>query len=151
MKVSEKVMGDLKNPKRINILTTADKTNAPNVAIFGSPKLTEEHTISLVIRDATRSYANLKENPKASILVLIPGEKPSKALGCRLYLKVNRIELSRNPIYLHKRSDKGEQTWEAGFNKTLEENTEARKDQDAHLVIFDIVDARPIIDMGQGV
>lgn len=150
MKVSDKVKEHLNNPKRINILSTANKDGVANVAVFGSPLLTEEHNVSLVLKDTSRSYANLKENPHASCLVMIPGDTPTKMDGCRLYLKVNRIELSRNPVYLQKRDDK-EGTWEAGFDADLKKKTEQREDSDSHLIIFDIVDARPIVDMGQGI
>ena len=151
MKVSDTVKEYLNNPQRINILSTANKDGVPNVAIFGSPILTEEHTVSLVLRDASRSYANLKENPNASCLVVIPGDKPTKVKGCRLYLKVNRIDWGRNPIYLHKRDEGGEKTWEASFDAELEKKTEAREEKDTHLIIFDIVDTRPIVDMGQAI
>jgi len=150
MKVSDKVKEHLNNSKRINVLSTANKDGVANVAIFGSPILTEEYNISLVFKDTSRSYANLKENPHASCLVMIPGDTPTKMSGCRLYLKVNRIESSRNPVYLQKRDDK-EGTWEAGFDADLEKKTEQREETDSHLVIFDIVDARPIVDMGQGI
>ncbi len=147
MKVTDTVKAHLNNPQRINILSTANKDGVPNVAVFGSPVLTEEHTVSLVLRDACRSYANLNENPYASCLVIIPGDKPSQTKGCRLYLKVKRIDWSRNPIYLHKRDQDGEKTWEASFDAELEKKAEARKEKDCHLVIFDIVDARPIVDV----
>ncbi len=151
MKVSKTIIEHLKNPQRINILSTANRDGVPNVAIFGSPVLTEEQTVSLVLRDACRSYVNLNENPNASCLVLIPGDKPAQVKGCRLYLKVKRIDWSRNPIYLHKRDEEGEKTWEASFDAELERKTEAREEKDTHLVIFDIVDARPIVDVGQGI
>lgn len=149
MKLSEKVQSYLNDSNRINILSTSNKKGETDIAVFGTPKLTEDFNLSMVLQDSSRSYAYLKENPYASCLVLIPGE--GKTLkGCRVYLKVSRMDLTRNPVFLKER-DEEKGGWEKSFNVELNEETAKREHPDRHLIIFQILDARPIVDRDQGI
>ena len=148
MKLDEDIKNYLKHPNRINILSTAKASGETNIAIFGTPELTEEYTLSMVLQDNSRSYKNLKENPYASCLVLIPVEN-NKMDGCRIYLKVNRILLTRNPVFLKEREEGDKTAWEENFNTDLESETKKRIQPERHLVVFDILNARPIVDTGK--
>lgn len=151
MELSQTVKDVLGNKNRINILSTANKKGETDVAVFGSAMLTEKETLSFVLKNTSRSLANIKENPHASCLILLPetGGKGFKIKGYRVYLKKQFIERSRNPIYLAER-DQGEAVgWEKSFNVDREAKAEERSTPDSYLVIFDIVDARPIVDTGK--
>jgi len=151
MILSDKVKGYLNEPDRINILSTSNKKGETDVAIFGTPKLSEKKQVTMVLQDNSRSYANLMENPNASCLVLVPGKSGNFMSGCRLYLKLGQKEISKNPVFLEERK-KGDKTeWEKGFNVMLEEEEEKRSFPDRHLILFDVVEARPIVDRGQGI
>ncbi len=148
MDLSQTVKDVLTNKNRINILSTANKKGETDVAVFGSAMLTEKNTISFVLKNTSRSLANIKENPYASCLILLPetGGKGFKIKGYRIYLKKQFIERSRNPVYLVER-DQGEAAgWEKSFNVDREAKAEERSTPDSYLVIFDIVETRPIVD-----
>jgi hypothetical protein len=151
MQLSESALGILQNPNRVNILSTANKKGETDVAIFGTPTLTGQSQLSIVLQDSSRSFSFLKENPHASCLVLVPSGKNTMASGVRLYLKVKRIDLTRNPLFLKERQEGGQTGWEKSFNVDLREEAEKRVHPDRHLVLFDIVEVRPVVDHGQGV
>jgi len=153
MAISEKVREILTNKNRINILSTANKEGKTNTAVFGSARLTEDSMLSFVIKEDSRSLAYLRENPYASCLILLPqkGGEGFKIQGCRLYLKCDLIQLSRNPVYLEERSEGDDITWEKSFNVDLEKKTEERTTPDTYVVRFIITEARPIVDLGQGI
>ncbi|WP_198012271.1 pyridoxamine 5'-phosphate oxidase family protein [Desulfosarcina sp. BuS5] len=89
MELNDKVKEVLTNKNRINILSTANKNGETDVAVFGSALLTEKNTVSFVLKETSRSLANIKENPYASCLVLLPaaGAKGFQVKGHRFYLK----------------------------------------------------------------
>ncbi len=154
MAISEKVKDILSNKNRINILSTANKKGKTDVAVFGSAALTDNQTISFVLKKDSRSLAYIKENPYASCLILLPeeGGKGLKIKGCRLYLKSDFIELSRNPVLLKERTEGDDVEWEKSFNVAIEKEEAERKTfKDSYLVRFIITEARPIVDMGQGI
>ncbi|HDP24128.1 MAG TPA: pyridoxamine 5'-phosphate oxidase family protein [Deltaproteobacteria bacterium] len=136
MKVSDTVKGYLQTEGRSNVLATTDSEGRVNVATFGSFHLADDSTAIVMLGD-NRSYENLQENPFAACMVTLHGKTGLAAQGCRLYLKVRSIE------------DSGE-TWEEvkGMVKArIGDAAEMLK----HLVRFDIMEARPILDFGQGV
>ena len=153
MELSQAVKDVLNNKNRINILSTVNKKGEPDLAIFGSAQLTEKGTISFVLKDNSRSLANIKESTYASCLVLLPetGGKGFKIKGCRVYLKKQFIERSRNPVYLVERSEGEAVGWEKSFNVDREKKAEERSTPDSYLVVFSVVEARPIVDTGQGI
>ncbi len=153
MELSQTVKDVLNNKDRINILSTANKKGETDVAVFGSAQLTDKNTVSFVLKNTSRSLANIKETGYASCLILLPeaGGKGLKIKGCRLYLKQQFIERSRNPVYLVERSEEKGTGWEQSFNVDLEKKEEERSSTKSYLVIFDITEARPIVDTGKGI
>jgi hypothetical protein len=136
MKISEATKKFLQAEGKANILATADKSGKVNVAMFGSYQLVDDSSVLVMLGD-NRSFSNLKENPQAACIVMLHGKTGMATEGCRLYMKVRSIE------------DDG-----AKFNE-VKEKIKARIGAGAdilkHLVLFDIVEARPILDFGQGI
>ena len=153
MELSQAVKDVLNNKDRINILSTANKKGETDVAVFGSAQLTENNTISFVLKTASRSLANIKETGYASCLVLLPeaGGKGLKIKGCRLYLKQKFTDRSRNPVYLVERAEGEDTGWEKSFNVDREKKEEERSTPNSYLVVFNVTEARPIVDTGQGI
>jgi hypothetical protein len=104
--------------------------------MFGSVVWAGDSTIRLLLRD-NRTYANLRENPRAALLVTLPGKTGMQTEGCRIYLKVQSIEDGGDTF------DK----MKAGVKAKVGDAAETLK----HLVTFDILETRPIVDMGQGI
>ncbi|MCF8052711.1 MAG: pyridoxamine 5'-phosphate oxidase family protein [Desulfobacterales bacterium] len=87
----KQVMEMFNKRPRIGTLSTANKDGDVNVAIFGSPQMTDENTVVMGIGD-NRSLSYLRENPKAVFIVMEPGKTPMDWKGCRVYLAVDRIQ-----------------------------------------------------------
>jgi hypothetical protein len=85
------VMEMFNKQSRIGALATSNKNGDVNVAVFGSPQMINEETIIMAIGD-NRSYQYLQENPKASFIVIEPGETMTQWKGVRLYLEVSEFE-----------------------------------------------------------
>ena len=136
MKINETVQGFLQAEKKSNVLATTDKSGKVNVAVFGSFAMVDDETVIVMVGD-NRTYANLQENPSASLLVTLHGKTGMQQEGCRLYLKVRSID------------DEGK------MFDAIKGKVRARVGDAAemlkHLVYFDIEEVRPILDMGQGV
>ncbi|MGB9500124.1 MAG: pyridoxamine 5'-phosphate oxidase family protein [Dissulfuribacterales bacterium] len=134
--ISEKVKEYLSVTGKINILSTANKAGETNIAMFGSFLLSDDTTLMLMLGD-NNTYANLKENPHAALLLVLPGKTGMQTEGCRIYLKLRAVEDSGDMFDQMK----------AGVREKVGDAAEMLK----HLVIFDIIKTRPILDMGQGV
>ncbi len=76
---------------RIGVLASANNKGDVNAAVFGSPRMIDEDTVIMAIGD-NRSYQYLKENPKASFIVVEPGDSPTAWKGVRIYLEVSEFE-----------------------------------------------------------
>lgn len=87
----KKVMKMFNKKSRIGALATANKNGDVNAAVFGSPRMIDEDTIIMAIGD-NRSFRFLQENPKASFIVVEPGESPKEWKGVRLYLELDSFE-----------------------------------------------------------
>jgi hypothetical protein len=85
------VMRMFNKKNRIGALATSNKNGDVNTAVFGSPQMIDQDTVIMAIGD-NRSYAYLQENPKASFLVVEPGDTPTEWKGVRLYLKAESME-----------------------------------------------------------
>jgi predicted pyridoxine 5'-phosphate oxidase superfamily flavin-nucleotide-binding protein len=85
------VMEMFNKRSRIGALATSNKNGDVNAAVFGSPQMIDEETIIMAIGD-NRSFQYLQENPKASFIVIEPGETVSEWKGVRLYLEVAEFE-----------------------------------------------------------
>ena len=73
------------------LISTANSIGEVNVAVYGSPRMIDENTVVLGIGNKL-SYQNLRENPKAAIIVAEPGEITHDSNAVRLYLDVASIE-----------------------------------------------------------
>ena len=87
----KQVMRMFNKKTRIGALATADKNGNVDAAVFGSPRMIDEDTVIMAIGD-NRSFQNLQENPKASFIVIEPGESPTEWKGARLYLELDSFE-----------------------------------------------------------
>ena len=87
----KKVMEMFNKTARIGALATANKNGDVNVAVFGSPRMIDDETVIMAIGD-NRSFRNLQENPRASFIVVEPGDSPMAWKGARLYLEVSGFE-----------------------------------------------------------
>ena len=85
------VMEMFNRKTRIGALATANINGDVNAAVFGSPQMIDEETVLMAIGD-NRSYQYLQENPKASFIVVEPGDDPATWKGARLYLEVDTFE-----------------------------------------------------------
>jgi hypothetical protein len=136
MKISETVKKCLETEGKTSMLATSDKSGKVNVAMFGSLMLVDDSSVLVMLGD-NRSFSNLKENPQAACIITLPGKGGMATQGCRLCMKVRTIQ------------DEGEK-----FNEVKEKiraKLGAGADILMHLVMFDIVEARPILDLGQGI
>jgi flavin-binding protein dodecin len=136
MRVSSAVRQCLEQEGRTNVLATSDRTGKVNVAMFGSYRLMDDSSVIVMLSD-NRTMANLRENPHAACLVMLHGTGGMATEGCRLYMKVRSIE------------DEGE-TW-SEVRQSIRKRIGNAADMLRHLVWFDIVEARPILDLGQGI
>lgn len=136
MNISEKVKECLSSPEKTNVLSTANKDGECNIAMFGSFVWAGDSAIMLLLGD-NKTYANLRENPRAALLVTLPGKAGMQTEGCRIYLKVQSIEDGGDTFDKIK----------AGVKARVGDAAEMLK----HLVSFDILETRPIVDMGQGI
>jgi len=87
----KEVMKMFNKETRIGSLATADQNGDVNAAVFGSPRMIDEETVIMAIGD-NRTFRNLQENPKATFLVVEPGDSPASWKGVRLYLKMDSYE-----------------------------------------------------------
>ncbi|BCR03213.1 hypothetical protein DESUT3_02820 [Desulfuromonas versatilis] len=72
---------------RITTLSTVDEAGAPNAAVFGSVHLLGENTLALAMGE-NRSLHNLRSNPRAVLLVALPGPQVLSWRGARVYLEL---------------------------------------------------------------
>jgi hypothetical protein len=121
---------------RIGTLSTAGKDGKVDSAVFGSPHMIDEKTVVMGL-GKNRTLANLQENPYAVFLIMEPGETMTDWKGVRVYLK--RMELATSgPLLDGLKSQLARVAGEAAANM-----------MDA-AVKFEIIEIRPLIDMGQG-
>lgn len=122
----------LENPNRICTLSTTDRQGNPNTAIFGSVQIRgEQITIGF---SSNRSLTNLRQNPKATLLIVIPGDNIFAFQGARLYLECKSIENS------------GPLLEEIRATACLKAGSAAGR-MIQHALSFDITDDRALVDL----
>ena len=87
----KQVMKMFNKQTRVGVLATANKSGETNAAVFGSPRMIDEDTVIMAIGD-NRSAKNLQENPKATFIVVEPGETMQDWKGVRVYLEMASYE-----------------------------------------------------------
>jgi hypothetical protein len=92
--------------------------------------------MTMLIGD-NRTLANLRVNPNAAFIVA-KGDTMEDAEGCRIYLRVKDI-VEEGPVI-----DKGKELAAQTGGADAAANIKA-------FVSFEVVETRPLIDMGQGV
>jgi hypothetical protein len=119
---------------RIGTLSTANKLGEVNVAIFGSPRMTDENTVVMGIGN-NRSFRNLERNPKAVFIVMEPGQTVRDWRGARVYLEAVDMETEGEFYEEIKR----------GIAKVAGEEA---ADMIHAAIRFRITEVRPIVDVG---
>ena len=87
----KEVMKMFNKETRIGSLATTNRNGDVNAAVFGSPRMIDQETVIMAIGD-NRTFRNLQENPKATFLVVEPGDSPASWKGVRLYLTMDSFE-----------------------------------------------------------
>ena len=87
----KEVMEMFNKKSRIGVLATSNKNGDVDAAVFGSPQMIDEDTVIMAIGN-NRTLKYLQENPKASFIVIEPGDSPASWRGVRLYLEVSEFE-----------------------------------------------------------
>lgn len=134
--MSSKLMEYFNKSPRIGTLSTAGKDGKVDSAVFGSPHMIDEKTVVMGL-GKNRTLANLQENPYAVFLIMEPGETITNWKGVRVYLKRTDLATS-GPLLDGLKSQLARVAGEAAANM-----------MDA-AVKFEIIEIRPLIDMGQG-
>ncbi len=134
--MSAKLIQYFNKAPRIGTLSTASKNGLVDTACYGSPRMIDEKTVVMTVRNA-RTFANLQENPNAVFMIIEPGRTPLEWKGVRVYLKMTGYETS---------GEKVEAMRKAIARRVGEEAAKAM-----HAVItLEIQEIRPLSDIGQG-
>jgi len=121
---------------RLGCLSTSGKDGKVDVACFGSPRMVDEKTVVMSVRK-NRTFNNLLDNPNAVFMIMEPGKTSPEWKGVRVYLKMKGYDTS------------GEKLEKARAQTAKAVGEEAAKAVHA-AITFEIVEVRPIVDMGQG-
>ncbi len=73
--MSAKLMQYFNKTPRVGTLSTTGENGRVNTACFGSPRMIDEKTVVMSVRNA-RTFANLQENPNAVFMIIEPGKTP---------------------------------------------------------------------------
>ena len=134
--MSSKLMEYFNKQPRIGTLSTSGKDGKVDVAIFGSPHMTDGNTVFMGL-GKNRSLMYLQQNPYAVYMIMEPGKTLMDWKGIRVYLKMKDLATS-GPIL-------------DTYKKQLAEVAGKAAAGMIHAgVTFEIIEVRPIVDMGQG-
>ncbi len=133
-KINKEIIEIVNKAGRIGVLGTTNELGQPNVAYFGSPRLSEDGTLIMGL-GSNRTLKNLEENPLAVFFCVAETPVTFTTPGYRLYLKVREIQKA-GPIF-------------DGVKKAIAEHAgpEAAKMIVAG-VVFDVTEVRPLVAMG---
>jgi hypothetical protein len=134
--MSTKLMDYFNKRPRLGTLSTASKDGRVDVAYFGSPRMVDENTVTMVLYK-DRTLANLQENPHAVFMIMEPGKTFSEWKGVRVYLKMKECQTSGEKLNQFKAEIAREQ------GKAVAEKIFAT-------VTFEVSEIRPFADTGQG-
>ncbi len=134
--MSKELLEFFNKQPRLATLSTAAKDGRVNSGFFGSPRMIDEKTIIMGIRD-NRSLANLRENPYGVFLVMEPGKTLPDWKGVRIHVKMVDCATSGEKLAEVK----------AAIARAAGEGAALM----IHAALtFDIEDVRPLVEMGQG-
>jgi hypothetical protein len=134
--MSTKLMEYFNKAPRIGILSTSSKDGKVDAAVFGSPRMIDEKTVIIATAN-NRTLQNLEGNPWAVFMIMEPGKGVMDWKGIRVYMKMKISSTSGEPLDTFRR----EMTKFAG---------EAAAKMMYAAVTFEVVEVRPLIDLGQG-
>ena len=134
--MSQKLIEYFNKQPRIGMLSTSGKDGKVDTAIFGSPRMTDEKTVFMGI-GKNRSLSYLKQNPYAVYMIIEPGKSLMDWKGIRVYLKMKDIATSGTILDTYKR-------------QIANAVGEAAAGMIYAGVSFEVIEVRPIVDMGQG-
>ena len=134
--MAAKLMEYFNKQPRLGTLSTADKEGKVNAAVLGSPRMVDEKTVVMTLRNS-RTFANLQENPYAVFAIMEPGKTTPEWKGIRVYLKMTGYQTSGEKL----------ETMRAQAAQRIGEAT-AKLIHAA--VTLEVYDVRPMIDSGQG-
>jgi hypothetical protein len=128
----KEVMEMFNRKTRIGALATSNKNGDVNAAVFGSPRMIDKDTVIMAIGN-NRSLQYLEENPKASFIVIEPGDSHQEWKGVRLYLEMKEFERYGELL--------------DSFRQKIRETAgDASANAIVAAIRFHIVDVRPLID-----
>jgi hypothetical protein len=134
--MTSKLMDYFNKQPRIGVLSTSSKDGKVDSAVYGSPQMTDEKTV-VIATGKNRTFSNLQENPYAMFLIMEPGADIMSWKGIRVYMKMKESATSGEMLDMIK----------SQISKIAGE--EAGKMIHA-TATFEIIDLRPLVDMGQG-
>jgi len=134
--MTSKLMDYFNKQPRIGVLSTSSKDGKVDSAVFGSPQMIDEKTV-VVATGKNRTFSNLQENPYAMFLIMEPGADIMAWKGIRVYLKLKESATSGEMLDMIKSQIAKMAGEEAG--KMIYATA-----------TFEIIELRPLVDMGQG-
>ncbi len=134
--MNAKLMAYFNKRPRIAAFGTTDQEGKVNVVVLGSPEMTDEKTVVLLLRNS-RTFANLKGNPHAALTIIEPGKTLPEWKGVRVYLKMIDYQTSGEKL-------------EARRAKAAMTLGEERARLIHAVVTMEISDLKPLDDVGQG-
>lgn len=134
--MTSKLMDYFNKQPRIGVLSTSSKDGKVDSAVFGSPNMVDEKTVVITLGN-NRTFSYLQENPYATFLIIEPGKDIMEWKGIRVYLKMKESATSGEMLD----SIKSQIAKLAG---------EERAKMIYAIVTFEIIELRPLVDIGQG-
>lgn len=134
--MSNKLMDYFNKTERIGTLSTANKDGIVDTAVFGSPRMIDAKTVVMGL-GMNRTLKNLKQNSYAVFMIMEPGKAVADWKGLRVYLKVTALATSGELL----------ETFKANISRLVGKEA---ADMVQATVTFEVLEIRPLIDMGQG-
>ena len=134
--MTSQLMDYFNRQPRIGTISTAGKDGKVDVAVFGSPQMTDEKTV-IIGSGSNRTLANLRDNPHAVYIIMEPGATIFDWKGVRVYMTLKDLATS-GPVF------------DEYMARLAEVAGEAAASMIHALMTFEVTEVRPIVDMGQG-
>jgi hypothetical protein len=134
--MSERLIAYFNKSPRLGVLSTSSKDGKVDVAVMGSPRMVDDKTV-LIALAKNRTLSNLQENPHAVFMIMEPGGAIFDWKGIRVYLKMKEQATSGEMLEMI-RAQSSRFIGEAAAKMVYA------------AVTFEIIEIRPIVDIGQG-
>jgi hypothetical protein len=134
--MSERLIAYFNKSPRLGVLSTSSKDGKVDVAVMGSPRMVDDKTV-LIALAKNRTLSNLQENPHAVFMIMEPGGAIFDWKGFRVYLKMKEQATSGEMLEMIR----------AQSSRFI---GEAAAKMIYAAVTFEIIEIRPIVDIGQG-